>query len=94
MKTIYKYQPDFREVGATFRIDLPFCAEVIAAGVQGGKHTFWAMVYPDQLLPNEHRWFVIYGTGFPINPALHLEHISTYQDGPFVWHMFEIKNCP
>ena len=35
------------------------------------------------------RHFEVYGTGQPI--PLHTEHVGTFFDGPFVWHVYEIK---
>lgn len=98
MKTIWKYQPEV-SIGLPFRLDLPFMAEVISAGLQAGKTTLWAIVSPNQPLPSEARLFVVYGgpygTGWEINPELRLEHIATYTEKDYyVWHLFEIKNQP
>lgn len=83
MTKIYKYPfPLERE----FLLMLPVGAVILKAEMQGKQPCIWAMVNPEAYLAS--RRFHIFGTGWEID-ASGLTYINTFQQGPFVWHLFE-----
>lgn len=81
MRTVYKYrmvEPD----GHVYVVPLPEDAEILWAE----KDWFWAEVHTEY--PMQDRKFVVRGTGHPLNDNEY--YLSTWFDGPFVWHLFEV----
>jgi hypothetical protein len=66
-------------------VQMPVDAMVIRVGRQGAAVCLWAMVESDNAL--EDRLFAIVGTGRPI--PHNGRYLGTWDDGPFVWHLFE-----
>ncbi len=85
MTTIYKYP---FEIADEFTIDLPRAARILKAECQAGQPTLWAWVDPG--MPVEPVRFRLFGTGHPIDfkETGAIEHVETFQQGPFVWHLF------
>jgi hypothetical protein len=83
--TVYKYP---FEIAGEVVIPMPFGAKILRVECQAGQPCMWALVDADRVI--ETRRFLVRGTGhdIPRNPA-EIEHIATFQQGPFVWHMFE-----
>lgn len=79
MKTIHKYT-------LTPFILMPKGAEILHIAHQEGLLTIWALVNPEK--EEEERKFRIAGTGWNIFD--NEKHLSTYQDGELVWHVFEV----
>jgi hypothetical protein len=72
-------------------IEMPKGAEILTVQIQNGQMfnaCIWAKVNPENEL--EKRQFVVIGTGHSFDDT-NCEYIGTYQDGPFVWHLFEVK---
>lgn len=69
---------------------MPAYAEVVKVGFQDRWLMIWALVDPDAKR-KEVRRFKVYGTGHGIRE--NAKHVWTWFDenGPFVWHLFEIK---
>ena len=67
-------------------IDLPVGAKILDVQVQRGEWCLWYSCGVD--LPLEKRYIAIYATGQEVE-ALNGDYIGTFQDGPFVWHVFE-----
>lgn len=90
MLTIYKYVIN-GEPGEAFRVPMPGNAELLDVQMQHGRPVLWALVDTDQPVGEGCR-FVVYGTGAPVNPALSLKYVGTFQvnEGIFVWHLFEV----
>lgn len=92
MKRVYKYRI---EIAGVFTINLPVGAEILHLGVQPLLESdsryqipyLWALV--DPLVSTEDRIFHIYGTGHDVPHPELLNHVGTWQQGAFVWHMFE-----
>jgi hypothetical protein len=86
MKTIYKYPFPIED---TFTLGLPEGAQILKAACQGGQPCIWALVTPGDPLQSE--VFHIFGTGHPIHEDLldRVDFIDTFQQGPFVWHLFQ-----
>jgi hypothetical protein len=82
MKQIWKYQVENL-------IEMPKEAEILTVKVQDSFNVcIWAKVDPEK--ETEIRAFEVIGTGHPFDDT-NKEYIGTYLDGPFVWHLFEIK---
>lgn len=96
---IYKYP--FALVDR-FTLELPADARIVHVAIQpgpgepyssrsaNGTACIWAIVSPEA--PQVHRVFHIRGTGHEIGYGDHgreLTHVATFQDSPYVWHLFE-----
>ena len=80
IKQIWKYK-------FNYGIEMPLDAKILTIQTQDGEPTIWALVNPNNEL--EIRNFRIVGTGNPFDDT-NYTYIGTFQDGPFVWHLFEI----
>jgi hypothetical protein len=70
-------------------IEMPKEAEILSVQIQNGQMfnaCIWVKVNPENEL--EKRQFEVIGTGHSFDDS-NKEYIGTYQDGPFVWHLFE-----
>lgn len=83
-ETIYKYPLTLD--GFSEEIEMPLGARILTLQTQGDIPTLWAIVDPRELM--ETRLFGAIGTGHPV-PA-NGSYVGTWQDGPYVWHLFEI----
>jgi hypothetical protein len=84
MKTIYKYPIPY---GSTDTYtEMPNGARILAVQMQNGKPYVWAIV--ETTMEVVGRRFVLYGTGHALDDY-YGTYIGTFQDGPFVWHLFE-----
>jgi len=61
-------------------------AKILDVQIQRGKWCLWYSCSVD--LPLEERHIAIYATGQEVE-TLNGDYIGTFQDGPFVWHVFE-----
>jgi hypothetical protein len=82
MKTIYKYTLDSHDC----TLQLPKGAEILMVQLQNGIPTLWALVNP--MTVTEERHICIVGTGWDVEDTM--KYITTYMDGYFVWHAFEL----
>ena len=80
---IYKYAFPIQD---RFEIEMPIYSEIIKVEMQGNIPCLWAIVNPGAVLCKTK--FVVIGTGQEFNED-NLVHISTFQQGEFVWHLFE-----
>lgn len=85
MLTIYKYR---FEVDDRIAIEMPARAQILKVECQDGVPCMWAAV--DTEAPRRLREFIILGTGHPAPPDV-AAHVATFQQPPFVWHMFEAR---
>lgn len=85
IRTIYKFSLDITDVQF---IEMPEGAQILSAQNQSGNISLWALV--DVEKPLEKRDIRIYGTGHPyeFNDS-DAKYISTVQQGPLAWHIFE-----
>lgn len=79
-KVIYKYEVDTI-------VTMPDKAEILTVQLQNGRPWIWALVDISEQLVE--RNFNIIGTGWEIEEVNH-KYIATFQDGSYVWHVFEI----
>jgi hypothetical protein len=82
MKTIYKYTLDSQDC----TLQLPKGAEILTVQLQNQIPTLWALVNP--MTVTEERHICIVGTGWQVED--NMKYITTYMDGYFVWHVFEL----
>ncbi len=86
MRTIYKYPLRTLDAQA---IAMPETAKILTVQMQNGVPTLWAEVETTHNC--RPRWFAIVGTGNPM-PGGGTKYIATVQQGPFVWHVFELTD--
>jgi len=89
MKTIWKYKVQVTDI---FTIkNIPEEAQVLSVQIdqKDDMPYLWALVDDDNA-PSE-RTFEVFGTGNPIPVDMGIErvYIGTFQQGGFVWHLFE-----
>jgi hypothetical protein len=82
MKTIYKYPLNSHDC----TLQLPKGAEILTVQLQNQIPTLWALVNP--MTVTEERHICIVGTGWDVEDTM--KYITTYMDGYFVWHAFEL----
>lgn len=80
MKQIWKY--DVYEGS----VHMPIGAKILSVQLQNNQPKMWAIVDPKAQF--EYREFVIVGTGMDFDDT-DFTFIGTFQDNPFVWHLFE-----
>lgn len=87
IRAIYKYPLPL--TGVPSSLDLPVGSRVLTAQMQGGNLFIWAEVDPEA--PIESRFFRIFATGLHhgVDFSRYL-YLATIQDGPFVWHVYEM----
>jgi len=79
MKQIWKFR-------LNTTIQMPMDAQILTVQKQDGEPTIWAMVNTENEL--ETRNFTMVGTGNSFDDK-DMKYIGTFQDSPFVWHLFE-----
>jgi len=84
MLSVFKYPVNLVD---EFSLELPIGARILHVESQAGTNCLWALVDPKA--PKELRHFRLAGTGHPIDDYAIGDHIATWQDGPYVWHLFE-----
>ena len=86
MTTIWKFP---LTVTDSQRVEMPEGAQLLTVQLQGNQPCLWAVVDSDN--ETEDRYFEIYDTGNPIRGDINetAKYIATFQQGPFVWHVFE-----
>lgn len=82
MSRIWKYPVK----GTHFALAMPEGARVLSVQIQHGEPVLWALVDPEGI--RRERRFAIVGTGHDFD-ATALNYVGTFQEGPFVWHLFE-----
>ena len=83
MKTIYKYPLTSQDC----TLHLPKDSEILTIKLQNENPTLWALVNPNTS-ELEERHICIVGTGWQVED--NMKYITTYMDGYFVWHVFEL----
>ena len=87
MRRVYKYPIPTNFVGleAVFELEIPEEAKALTVQVQNSVPCLWAEVWSSD--EPKKRKFRIVGTGWDI-PAF-FDYVGTWQEGPFVWHLYE-----
>ena len=84
MRRIYKY--DFI-VTDVFTLDLPNIYRVVLVETQGNIPCVWIELDTEEVV--EPRTFFLFGTGHAIYSLPLKEHVGSFQQGPFVWHLYQ-----
>lgn len=87
-KVIYKYQ---LFTTYTQTLELPAGAKILKIHTQYEQPCIWAEVDLDTQ-EKENRTFITVGTGHTITHPNVLKYISTYFNGPYVFHVYEELN--
>lgn len=69
---------------------MPTGAKPVRLAMQNGVPTLWCLC--DEKAAQTDRRFVVVGTGHPVPEDY--EYIGTCDDGPYVWHAFEVVPLP
>lgn len=70
-------------------VPVPYDARVVHVGAQAGELCLWVRLDTDE--PYRDRHFLVVGTGHEAPHPLLSDHVGSVQDGPFVWHVFQLK---
>ena len=88
MKTIHKYPFEIDEIDGIVEIKMLEGAHILKVECQQGIPCIWAIVQTECKMVT--RKFRVYRTGHPLSKSARgTNHIATFQQGSFVWHMFE-----
>lgn len=88
MTTIWKYPLKLQDHQS---VDMPLGAEILTVQFQDGIPCLWAKV--DSMMHNKKlRSIALVGTGHPVSEDGGCRYIGTCQQGPFVWHWFELTD--
>lgn len=82
MVTVHKYQ---FAIEREIILMVPYGARVLKVECQADVPSIWALVDTNRLMVA--RRFYLFGTGKEI--STHLRHVATFQQGIYVWHLFE-----
>lgn len=83
---VYKYSLTDRN--SLHRVSMPKEAKILSAQMQGRDLQLWALI--TEAADEVEREFLILGTGVPFVGPCSVKFIDTVQEGPFVWHVFEV----
>lgn len=86
IERVYKYQ---FTVNDDVEIDMPQGAKILLVECQDGEPCIWAQVDPTNA--NQRRYFRAYGTGHPIDWTQSPKHVASFQQPPYVWHLYEVQ---
>lgn len=86
MRTIHKYAL-FYLAESNFNILMPKSAKILTLQCKAGEPCLWAEV--DTFEGKVERTFRFVGTGHLVPDSG--EYVGTFQDLPFVWHLYELK---
>ena len=95
METIHKYEIDLtlHVNGECYIVRMPSGAKILHVDSQKPRHIhLWALVSTEA--KTEDRPILVVGTGGSmsnIRSDIKLKHLGTVEDGPFIWHVFELK---
>lgn len=85
-KRCYKYPVAYK--AKDFSLMLPTSAQFLRVNWQGENLFIWFLVDIDA--PILKRNFIFYGTGHDVAPGT--KWVTTFDNGPFVMHLFEAGN--
>lgn len=85
MNTIWKFTLTLTD---RQEITLPAGAQLLTVQLQDGEPRLWALV-DGYVGLTQVRTIEIHGTGNPIESGPQRQYVATFQQPPFVWHVFE-----
>lgn len=71
---------------------MPVLARILCVQLQYERPVIWAEVSNDPNISKEERTVRIYQIGEPFDDVVRHVYIGTYQDGPYVFHVYEQNN--
>ena len=83
MKQIRKHPFEIKDY---ITIAMPLGAKILKVDCQNGQNCIWAMVETDNETVDYP--FRVLGAGHPVS-GIFDKHVATWQNPPFVWHMFQ-----
>lgn len=83
---VYKYRIPESSLGRRWTLHMPPGRILLAAARPEGS-VLWAEVDADEPLID--RTFFVVGTGQVIDGADEAHYLTTWFDGPYVWHLYE-----
>lgn len=89
MRTIHKYSI---ERAGMFARKLPLDSKFLCLQLQESEPQMWFEV--DDNSPRQRRFFYVFGTGHEIPPETAMKYVGTWQEGAFVWHLYEYLMPP
>lgn len=81
--TVYKYPV---EINDTFVLTMPAVAKPLHVALRHGSPYVWVAVNPETM-DVDHQ-FQLCGTGHRRTDIAADTHVGSFQEGPFVWHLF------
>lgn len=92
MLRVYRYEIPIREIEreGPFAVELPLGATILHVAVQErAPHApcLWCLVDPDRPLVTRH--LALVGTGWDMSSIAVSDHVGTFQQFGYVWHIFE-----
>lgn len=87
---IYKYKLPFI-INEIFQINLPEDAGILSFQFQNDNPFIWAIIDKQKAIISQE--FLIMGTGHDFPEDFIGKFVGTWQDNPFVWHLF-LKELP
>lgn len=85
-KAVWKF-PLNTDRGTALDIKMPRNAKPLCVQMQKGVATIWCEIEVGEEFVT--RSFEVVGTGWEFSADAALEYVGTWQDGPFVWHLYE-----
>jgi hypothetical protein len=85
MLSIWKFE---LHIGRDQIVEMPEGSLPMTVQYQSSQLCLWALVNPKARKVK--RGITMYGTGHEIDPRCVGEYIATIQQGPFVWHFFDM----
>lgn len=86
VKAIWKFAIPF--IYDVLSFEMPRGSQGLTVQVQRGIPTLWALVDPNA--PKTTHEFRIVGTGRMFDPS-GMRYVGTFQDGNFVWHVYQLE---
>lgn len=75
-----------------FTLEIPMPAHIVHVAMQGDQPCLWAVVDPEGRKAKAS--FIIVGTGQEIPPLEMFKFVASFQQPPFVWHLFMMRGGP
>lgn len=88
-KTIWKFP--FQIIDG-FQLEMPKGSHIVLVEPQEEQPCIWAEV--DSEAPMELRTFLLFGTGHAVVNSDFASHVASFQQPPFVWHLYEASLVP
>lgn len=86
---IFKYPIPNESEEVIFSLEIPEGSDILRVGLDPQEQAcIWCLV--SEQLDAERRYFRVVATGEQIVSMKNKRYIGTWNEGPFVWHLFEL----